>query len=138
MKNISFLIIAIGLFFTSCKTARNNYATTTECIFNLHAGMDLEDVSRILKSEPTDVYSNIVGNQKVVVYKYRKNYQQVPTKRQDAAEYLRGGKSVYKDESNLYVVFESKTNKLLYYITDSGRKAGKSELNHALRVKLKN
>jgi len=138
MRNINLIIVAIGLLLASCKSAKNNYATTTECIFNLRAGMTLEDVSKTLKSEPTDVYSNIVENQKVIIYKYRKNYQQVPTKKQDAAEYLRGGKSVYKDEANLYIVLDSKTNKMLYFITDSGRKAGKSELNHALRVKLKN
>jgi len=115
----------------------NNYATTTDNIFNLSSGMSLDDVSRILKSEPTDIYSNIIENQKIVVYKYRKNYQEVPTKSKDDANYLRGGKKLYKDESNLYVVLDSKTNELIYYITDSGRKSGKSELNQALKIKLK-
>jgi hypothetical protein len=132
------MFFTIGLLIASCKTIKNNYATTTDSIFNLRAGMTLDEVSKTLKSEPTDVYSNIVDNQKIIIYKYRKNYQQVPTKKLDAAEYLRGGKSIYKDESNLYVVLDSKSNKLLYFITESGRKSGKTELNNVLKIKLKN
>lgn len=116
----------------------NNYATTTDNIFNLALGMSLDDVTKTLKAEPTDLYSNIIENQKIVVYKYRKNYQEVSKKAKDDATNLRGGKKVFKDESNLYVVLDSKTNKLLYFITDSGRKSGKSELNQALKVKRKN
>jgi hypothetical protein len=140
MKNILFFGVALTLVLASCKSAfvTNNYATTTENIFNLTAGMSLDDVSKTLKSEPTDIYSNIVENQKIVVYKYRKNYQLVPVKKKDHVDYLRGEKRIYKDESNLYVVIDSRSNKLLYFITDSGRKAGNSELNQALKVKLKN
>ncbi len=136
---ILFLIITSAII-SSCKSSKviNNYATTTDNIFSLSVGMSLDDVSRTLKAEPTDLYSNIVNNQKIVIYKYRKNYQEVPTKSKDDASYLRGGKKVYKDENNLYVILDSKTNKLLYFITDSGRKSGKSELNQSLKVKLKN
>lgn len=136
-KNVlfSFLFTLTILNFKS--QVVNNYATTTDNIFNLSVGMSLDDVSRTLKCEPTDIYSNIVDNQKIVIYKYRKNYQEVPTKSKDEANYLRGGKKVFKDESNLYVVLDSKTNKLLYFITDSGRKSGKSELNQSLKVKMK-
>jgi len=138
MKKILILLTVLTCSISNYKSqVVNNYATTTEYIFNLSAGMSLDDVSRTLKSEPTDIYSNIVENQKIVVYKYRKNYQEVPTKSKDDANYLRGGKKVFKDESNLYIVLDSKTNKLLYFITDSGRKSGKSELNQALKVKLK-
>jgi hypothetical protein len=49
---------------------------------------------------------------------------------------LRGGQSVYKDEGNLYVVFSSDKNEMLYFITDNGRKMGKRELNEALKIKL--
>ena len=34
------------------------------------------------------------------------------------------------------VIFDSKTNKMIYYITDAGRKSGKSEINDALKLKL--
>jgi hypothetical protein len=140
MKNKLFLTIIVLVALTSCKMKyiTNNYATTTENIFNLTAGMSLDDVSRTLKADPTDMYSNIKDNQKVVVYKYRKNFQKVPIKKKDNADYLRGGNPVFKQESNLYVILDSKTNKLLYFITESGRKSGNVELNNALRVKLKN
>lgn len=140
MKNIFF--IALSLVMTvlySCAPAKvlNNYATTTEEIFKLDKGMSVSDVNSVLKSEPKDIYSNTVGSTKVLVYKYRLGYQKVPTNARNNEQYLRGGTPVYKDESNLYVVFDSKTNEMLYFITDSGRKMGKNELNEALKVKLK-
>jgi hypothetical protein len=65
MKTISYLyIIGLSVVVTSCGLFRssnvsNNYATTTEQIFNLEQGMTLPEVSTTLKSEPKDVYSNI-------------------------------------------------------------------------------
>ena len=64
------------------------------------------------------------------------SYQEVPLKARNNEEFLRGGKAVYKDESNIYIVFDAKTNKMVYYITDSGRKSGKKEINEALKFKL--
>jgi hypothetical protein len=142
MKTISFLyIIGLSLVLFSCGLFRstkvtNNYATTTEQIFNLEQGMTLPEVSTTLKSEPKDVYANIETKTKIVVYKYRLNYQIVPLKAKNDEQYLRGGQSVYKDEGNLYVVFSSDKNEMLYFITDNGRKMGKRELNEALKIKL--
>ena len=132
---IGFLTLAL----ISCGPAKvlNNYATTTEEIFKLEKGMSVSDVNSILKSEPKDIYSTTAGQTKVLVYKYRHNYQKVPTSAKNNENYLRGGTPVYKDESTLYAVFDSKTNELIYYITDSGRKMGKNELNEALKLKLK-
>jgi hypothetical protein len=136
MKKVIILFIVFATSIHGYKSqVLNNYATTTDNIFNLSLGMSLDDVTKTLKAEPTDLYSNIIENQKIVVYKYRKNYQEVSTKTKDDATNLRGGKKVYKDENNLYVVLDSKTNTLLYFITDSGRKSGKTELNQALKVK---
>ena len=49
---------------------------------------------------------------------------------------LRGGSKRYKDENNLYVVFDATTNKMLYYVTEKGRKSGSKKLNEALKLKL--
>lgn len=131
---MALLTLSISMYYSQ---VINNYATTTENIFNLSVGMSLDDVSRTLKAEPTDIYSNVKEKQKIVVYKYRKNYQEVPTKNKDDENYLRGGKKVFKDEKDLYVVLDSGTNKLLYFVTESGRKSGKSELNESLKIKLR-
>lgn len=138
-------IITLGLI--SCKSKQaaepapkkiiNNYATTTANIIKLEAGMMLSEVNQTLNCEPTDFYSNVDNNEKIVVYKYRKNYQAVPVKQKDQEKYLRGGKPLYMDESSLYVIFDSKSNEMKYYITDSGRKAGKNEINTAWKLKLK-
>lgn len=148
MKKYIIIALAASTLLVSCRSKKtaapssskivNNYATTTENIFKLSNGMSLEDVQRTLNCEPTDFYYNLKNNQKVLVYKYRKNYQKVPVKQKDHAKYLRGGQPIYKEENSLYTVFDSKTNKLQYYITDSGRKAGKGEIMEALKIKLRN
>ena len=84
-------IITLGLI--SCKSKQaaepapkkiiNNYATTTANIIKLEAGMMLSEVNQTLNCEPTDFYSNVDNNEKIVVYKYRKNYQAVPVKQKD-------------------------------------------------------
>jgi len=50
---------------------------------------------------------------------------------------LRDGNSVYSDESDLYVIFDSKTNNMLYYITQSGRNTAFREILQANKLKLK-
>jgi hypothetical protein len=138
MKKYIFYAFALIGIMTSCASSKvlNNYATTTDNIFNLKEGMTLNEVTTTLNAEPKDVYSNTVNQTKIVVYKYRLSYQEVPLKAKNNQEYLRGGKAVYKDESNIYIIFDAKTNKMVYYITDSGRKSGKKEINEALKFKL--
>lgn len=149
MKNYILLFFVASALLVSCrlqKTAApssskiiNSYATTTENILKLTTGMSLDDVNRTLNCEPTDFYSNVNNGEKIVVYKYRKNLQSVPVNQKDDAKYLRGGKPVYQtEEANLYVVFDSKTNKLVNYITQSGRDSGVKEINDALKIKYKN
>lgn len=131
-------LLMIFLMFVGITKAQvtNNYATTTEYITNLKQGMTLDEISKTLNSQPKDVYSNIENKTKIVTYKYRLNYQKVPAKAKNDEQYLRGGQHVYKEEGNLYVVLSSDDNKLLYFITDNGRKLGKKELNEALKIKL--
>jgi hypothetical protein len=125
---------------TSSGKITNYYATTTENIMKLTTGMSVEEVTTALDCEPTDFYSNVKNGEKILVYKYRKTYQNVPANKKEDEKYLRGDKPVYptKDEGNLYVVFDSKTNKLLNYITDSGRASGAKEINESLKIKYKN
>jgi hypothetical protein len=140
MKTINITILSLlASFAISCGPAKvlNNYATTTEEIFKLEKGMSVSDVNSVLKSEPKDIYSTTAGQTKVLVYKYRHGYQKVPTSTRNNENYLRGGTPVYKEEASLYAVFDAKTNELIYYITDSGRKMGQNELNEALKLKLK-
>jgi hypothetical protein len=136
-KRLLYAFIVVGSVY-SCASSKvlNNFATTTDNIFRLEEGMTLNEVSTTLSVDPKDVYSNTVNQTKIVVFKYRLNYQEVPLKAKNNEECLRGGKAIYKDESNLYVIFDSKTNKMIYYITDAGRKSGKSEINDALKLKL--
>lgn len=139
MKKINTIAFLIAfLMFSGLTKAQvaNNYATTTEYITNLKQGMTLDEISKTLNSQPKDVYSNIENKTKIITYKYRLNFQKVPAKAKNDEQYLRGGEPVYKEEGNLYVVLNSDDNKLIYFITDNGRKLGKKELNEALKIKL--
>lgn len=127
------------MILTSCSMGKvvTNYCTTTENILMLNQGMSLQDVISALKVDPKDFYSNIVDGTKIVSFKYKRQYQQVPTKNKDDESFLRGGTPKYKEEGNLYVVFDSKTDKMLFYITDSGRKFGQKEINDALKLRIR-
>ncbi|MEI6021658.1 MAG: hypothetical protein WCR21_11065 [Bacteroidota bacterium] len=136
---IKLLKLATIIFFfsiTSCKVVQNNYCTTTEKIFNLHEGMFINEVTTSLGVDPKDVYSIIENQTKVVLYLYKREYQSVDRKYVDEEVSLRGGPKRYKDEASLYVVFDAKTNKLLYYITDQGRSNASKTINTAIKMRI--
>lgn len=98
--------------------------------------MYLNEVSTTLGVDPKDVYSIIETQTKVLVYAYKLEHQQINAKLEKDEQSLRGGSKRYIDENNLYVVFDATTNKMLYYVTDKGRKSGSKKLNEALKLKL--
>ena len=135
--NLLKVTIALFLFtLTSCKVVQNNFCTTTERIFNLHEGMLLSEVTGALGVEPRDVYSIIENQTKVVLFLYKREYQSVNRKYINEEGSLRGGPKRYKDEASLYVVFDAKTNKMLYYITDEGRSKGTRTINTAIKLRI--
>ena len=135
--NIFKLVVAFLLLtHTSCKVVQNNYCTTTEKMFELREGMLLSDVTSTLGVEPRDVYSIIENQTKVVLYLYKREYQSVNRKFVNEEQSLRGGPKRYKDEASLYVIFDAKTNKMLYYITDPGRSKGARTINTAIKLRI--
>lgn len=146
MKKFIITLSVMTLVLSSCKMGKravsstgkviNNYATTTENMFKLSPGMSLEEVSKTLECVPTDFYSNLRDHKKIVVYKYKKNFQSFFSyKELNSEKSLRDGDPVYADESNLYIIFDSKTNNMLYYITESGRKSGQFEIFQTIKLK---
>jgi len=132
MKKILFVMIGAVLlsscgFLKKSKMATINplgvteYYTTPEMIYNLSRGMTIAEVNNTLKVEPTDFYLNAPDGYKVITYRYKLQYQDVPMKRKDRAIYLRGGQEHFKDEGTLYVFFNASNNQLMRYITDEGR-----------------
>ena len=98
--------------------------------------MLLPEVSGALGIDPRDVYSIIENQTKVLVYSYKLEYQKIDAKYEKDEQSLRGGPQRFKDENDLYVVFDATTNKMLYYVTDKGRKTGSKKMNEALKLKL--
>ena len=143
MKNIikTTVFIAVVAFLASCSApapmALSNYCTTTEYIYQLRKGMTLNEVNTLLRIEPKDFYYSVKDGSKVVTYKYKLNYQQVPSNKRDRAEYLRGGEGVFKEEGTLFVIFDAKTNQLQRYITDSGRASATKLLRNEQVLKIK-
>jgi hypothetical protein len=138
MKKNSLYILAMLFIFMNCTVNRvvQNPSTTVEKIFNLREGMPLTEVASTLGIDPRDVYSIIENQTKVLVYTYKLEYQQINAKFEKDEQSLRGGPQRFKDENDLYVVFDASTNKMLYYVTDKGRKNGSRKMNEALKLKL--
>lgn len=143
MKKYSTFLMTVGimLFLGSCTVSTpislSNYCTTTEYIYQLRKGMTLNEVNTLLRVEPKDLYFSAKDGSKVITYKYKINYQQVPSEKRDKADYLRGGEGIYKDEGTLYVIFDAKTNQLQRYITDNGRSSAAKLLRNEQVIKLK-
>ena len=139
MKKLIYLLPIVILTISSCMTVLpiNNYCTTTSSMYNLKQGMSLTDIITTLKAEPKDIYSNTIDKEKVLVFKYKRAYQQINLNSVNAESSLRKGLPIFKDEMNLYVFMDAKTNKLVHYITDSGRKTARKELNEALKLKIR-
>lgn len=136
MKKIFY--VTFVLIFSACAGSLvvQNPSTTIEKIFNLHEGMLVTDVANTLGVDPREVYSIIENQTKVLVYTYKHEYQRINAKREKNQESLRGGPQRFKDENDLYVVFDARTNKMLFYVTDKGRKLGSKKMNEALKLKL--
>jgi hypothetical protein len=147
MKNLIVLtVIAAAISMQSCKapqaaapaTGMTSYCTTAEQIYKLTKGMDYNQVNTILGVSPTDIYINYKDGTKIISYKYKLRYQKVASGQQDSEMSLRGGEEIYRDESNLYVVFDANTNKVIYYVTDKGRKNAKDLINKSIELKYVN
>lgn len=122
------LLSAVVISITSCaKYVSTNYCATTENIWKLEKDMSLAQINATLGVEPYDVYINDQTHNKVLVYKYRLRTQD-PSVTNQSGTYdegaLRNSEELFlsRDEKNLYVILDSKSNKLQQYITDTGRK----------------
>jgi hypothetical protein len=132
-------IILILLAFTSvicCKAQILDNCTTIEEIFKLNKGMSFQTVSNTLGVQPYEFYVNFENGNKVVVYRYMKQYQEVASKDVNARKGLTGGKEKFKGASDLYVVFDTPTGEMLFYITDLGREKAGEILGSSNQLKL--
>jgi hypothetical protein len=121
--SIKYSFIIIALFLQGCRgcktttvapaTGLTSYCTTTEQIYNLKKDMSVNDVNTILGVPPTDIYINSEMS-------------------------LRGGEEMFRDEANLFVIFDANSNKLLYYVTDKGRKEAKDLIGKSIELKYSN
>ena len=136
MKKV--VLIALVILLSNCvgQLVVQNPCTTVEKISNLHEGMLVAEVSNTLGVDPKEVYSIIENQTKVLLYSYKLEYQQINAKREKYQESLRGGSPRFKDENDLYVVFDARTNKMLFYVTDKGRKLGSKKMKEALKIRL--
>ena len=144
-KTIQIAILIAAVAIQGCKTTTvtpstglTSYCTTPEQIYNLKKDMNVNEVNTLLGVPPTDVYINQKDGTKIISYKYKLKYQKVAAGQQDAEISLRGGEEVFRDESNLFVIFDANTNKLLYYVTDKGRKEAKGLIGKSIELKYTN
>lgn len=117
---LAFLILAVGL--TSCRVYVPEY-TTIEEMYKLEKGMSKDQVNATLGIKPHEFYSTFSEGRTAMVYKYKKEYQQVKRDSVYETESLsKGGLEYFKNVGNLYVLFDSSSDEMDYFITSSGRK----------------
>jgi hypothetical protein len=146
--SIKYSFILIALFLQGCRgcktttvapaTGLTSYCTTTEQIFNLKKDQSVSEVTNTLGVPPTDIYINQKDGTKILLFKYKLKYQKVAAGSQDSEMSLRGGEEMFRDEANLFVVFDANTNKLIYYVTDKGRKEAKDLIGKSIELKYSN
>ena len=130
IKLVGLMLMILSVSMVSCSTTTKIYPyhASVEEIYNLSSGMNMQEVEKTLGSiKPFDVKVNFEDGYKIVEYKYKQRFQKVPIKRKNNAEYVSGGKEVYKAGGSLYVVYDTK-DKMLFYITDSGKERAQSSL----------
>lgn len=130
----SSIAIALAIGLVSCSTLNLPNFTSVEEIYTLQTGMSLAQVNQALGVTPHEFYTNFQDGSKVVEYKYRRQYQQVSSSRLPYV--LNEGRESYRDEESVFVVFDSKSGKMLNYITSSGLKSATVELNNGNNLKL--
>ena len=141
MKNFTlktiFALLLVTLY--SCKDTKvlTNYCTIPSKIYNLKSGMSIDDVNTTLGVGPKDVYAVVENKTKVLTYKYKLEYQQVASARKNNEDRLRGGDQRFDDEKTLYCVFDASSNKLLNFISESGRSSASKAIGVSLRFRLK-
>jgi hypothetical protein len=133
MKNLLILFTAVVLL-SSCKSAMIYNYTTVKEIYDLKKGMSMSEVNSSLKVSPYEFYTNFEDGNKVLAYKYRRTYQKVMMGSE--VKKLNGQAIRYKDDEDLYVIFEPKNNSMLYYATGLGRKSAKGILAGSNKLNL--
>jgi hypothetical protein len=127
---VGMMLMMLSVSIVSCKTTTKLYPyhASVEEIYNLSSGMQMGEVEKTLGSiKPFDVKVNFEDGYKIVEYKYKQRFQKVPIKRKNNPEYVSGGKEAYKEGGSLYVIYDTK-DKMVFYITDSGKKRAQSSL----------
>ncbi len=136
MRNF-LILFALFLTISGCsKKIIPNYTTVQE-IYNLKKGMSLDRVNATLGIGPYEFYTTFEGGDKVLVYKYKKQYQLIPSNELNDREGLSGGGTErYKNEGDLYIVFDQKTNEMVYFVTTKGREIAKKIINESNQLRL--
>jgi len=136
MKTLKTIVISsFAVLAFSCKM-QTPYLTTPENIWKLEKDMSLAQINTTLGVDPYDIYINDQTHSKILIYKYRLRTQKfkhitflspivnfwVPS-HPDGESQLRNTTEAFRgrNEKELYVVLDSKSNKLVQYITETGR-----------------
>ena len=137
-NNTQFLVfLGIVLLLGACAPKVNiPYYTRVENMTKLKPGQSLNQVNTMLGVKPYDIYLDFAEGKKIVVYKYKRRYQKVNTRRLKEETSLSNGMELYRDEGEMYCVFAQNKDKLLFYVTDLGRQSGKNSLLNEGKLKL--
>jgi hypothetical protein len=118
MKNL--IIVALStLLFVSCKITQVAKFTSVENLYKLQLGSSLDDVTRLMGSNPYNILSHQVDGYTIYTYKYKLIERQVSPKLVNNRGGETVGTEVYGKENTVFLIM--KNNKLESFMTTDGR-----------------
>jgi len=127
------LFLPIALLFSACSTVMLPSYTTVSKIYKLQKGMSMSEVDNVLDAPPFDMYVNAKDGVKMVEYKYVHHHMKVRGAYNSEAN-LNLGAPRYINPSDLVVVFDAQSGKMLYYYTSAGLADSKNTLNQMNQI----
>ena len=128
---MKFKILTISLFCifaSACNVVMHPQFTNVVNILSTSRGETINAVIEKIGHMPYDVFTQQTTGYKIVSYKYKIMERQIdPTIKEDVGSEIRGEKKYLPKLNTVFFIFDA-SDKLISYITESGRKDAKSLL----------
>lgn len=121
------LIALLAFSIVGCNSLFLPYFTTVQKIYSLKKGMNVTQVTNTLGVEPYELYYATDGSGMVLMYKYKRQYQKLPSADATKENGLKGGTDRFRDANDLYATFDEE-GKLIMMMTSTGLKNTESVL----------
>jgi len=129
MKFKALLIPLFCIMFSACSVVMHPHFTNIQSILSVNRGETLNQVIDKIGFLPYDVYTQQTTGYKIVTYKYKIMERQLDPKTKDNIGSESNGPKKYLSKLHTALFTFDANDKLISYITESGRDDAKSLLN---------